>query len=470
MRRPDIVLFMTDQQRADQLGFASGGYYRTPNLDALAQRGVVFDNAYSGSTVCVPARTSLLTGLLPHRAPTQRDEMSLREGHWTIARALRAAGYDTALIGKMHLYPIHSRHGFNTMQTCEHLQSYSWSDNRYAMDDYHAWLMWQGRADFRSTYMFGRGLSEEARRFAAAGKAVTFPYEERFHPTGWVRDRAIDYLRKRPKDRPSLLIVSFPHPHTPYDPPEPYASMFAGGELQLPVGDYAKTEALAPFLSRKSAIGKFLPRVAAEIDATIVERTHRHIRALIHQIDDAIGAILARIKLDDALVFFTSDHGDFGGHRGLLGKVPWVPFEDLARVPLICAGQTVTARRVAEPVQSFDWVATALAAAGIAAPEHAALDARDLSACLRNAGEPEARPVFCGSTVRLPMVRRGRYKYIRHEDSDAQLLFDLAADPAETRNLAVEPNHAGELLSLRNLLDDNLRLEPPSLPVDLGGA
>src|SRR5882724_1471070 len=91
--RPDLVLIMTDQQRFDQVGYASGGHFETPTLDALAARGVIFDAAYSASTVCVPARAALMTGLQPHRLPTQDNPFSLREGFWTVAHELRSAGY-----------------------------------------------------------------------------------------------------------------------------------------------------------------------------------------------------------------------------------------------------------------------------------------------------------------------------------------------------------------------------------------
>src|SRR5215208_4151589 len=101
-RRPNLVLIMTDQQRFDQLGFASGGHFQTPNLDELARRGVIFDAAYSGSTVCVPARTSLLTGLLDHRVPKAPGSFAMQQGFWTVAHALRRAGYVTGLVGKMH--------------------------------------------------------------------------------------------------------------------------------------------------------------------------------------------------------------------------------------------------------------------------------------------------------------------------------------------------------------------------------
>ncbi|MDQ1534333.1 MAG: arylsulfatase, partial [Actinomycetota bacterium] len=121
--RPDLVLIMTDQQRFDQVGYASGGHFETPNLDALAAGGVIFETAYSASTVCIPARNALLTGIQPHRLPTQENPFALREGFWTVAHELRHAGYETAFIGKAHFAPVHAQHGFETMRLCEHLSS-----------------------------------------------------------------------------------------------------------------------------------------------------------------------------------------------------------------------------------------------------------------------------------------------------------------------------------------------------------
>ena len=102
-RQPDIVLILTDQQRHDQVGYASGGHFETPNLDRLAARGTVFDHAYSAATVCVPSRVSMLTGLAAHRVPLEPGtDLHLRQGTDTVARHLRSAGYQTALVGKMH--------------------------------------------------------------------------------------------------------------------------------------------------------------------------------------------------------------------------------------------------------------------------------------------------------------------------------------------------------------------------------
>ena len=168
--RPDIVLIMTDQQRFDQVGYASGGHFETPNIDRLAAGGVIFDRAYSASTVCVPSRVALLTGLQPHRVPTQENRFALREGFWTVAHELRRAGYETALIGKMHFAPVHARHGFETMRLCEHLSAQGLGalskERSDEVDDYHDWLVSRGLTDWRA---------EPASRFVGSGPGGAAP-------------------------------------------------------------------------------------------------------------------------------------------------------------------------------------------------------------------------------------------------------------------------------------------------------
>src|SRR2546429_1896097 len=126
-KRPNFLLVMTDQQRADSVGYAHemGGVGRggsdTPHLDGFAHRGIIFDNAYSASTVCVPARSALLTGIFDQRLPRVDGGRALKEGCWTLAHAMARAGYDTGLFGKMHFSPIHAHHGFQVVSSCEHL-------------------------------------------------------------------------------------------------------------------------------------------------------------------------------------------------------------------------------------------------------------------------------------------------------------------------------------------------------------
>ncbi len=453
-RQPDIVVFMTDQQRRDQVGYASNGHFETPNLDKLAARGVIFENAYSASTVCIPARVALLTGVQPHRVPTQENGHALREGFWTVARALASAGYETALIGKMHFAPVHADHGFETMRLCEHLLAQGLGplskQRGDEFDDYHVWLEEHGLPEYRLGYP---GLMPKR-----------FPVDA--HPTSWVERETSAFLAQRDRDRPLFLVVSFPHPHPPYDPPEPYASMYAPGESLLPQDGYEVNVGLPQVfeLATSGELGN--PALNSRAEASNPDEVRKFlatVRGLVRQIDDAIGRIVAEIDLSGTLVAFTSDHGDFAGHRGLMRKTPWIPFDDLARIPLFFAGLGVEGgRRERALVQNFDLAPTLLDYAGVAQPGFD-FDSRSLRPMLegRAASDDLERAVVCGISVLFPTVRRGRFKYMRHAEHDQPVLFDIDDDPHESRNLAGVAGYE----TVRDELAEQLRaaIERPSL-------
>jgi arylsulfatase len=456
--QPDFVLIMTDQQRFDQVGYQDCAHFDTPNIDGLAQRGAIFDNAYSGSTTCVPARVSLLTGLQNHRVPTQRNRYALREGFWTVAHALRNAGYETALIGKAHFAPIHAQHGFDTVRLCEHLfrrdLSRQGSDPLDDVDEYHEWLRAQGLTDWRTETRPGV-------------QRAPFPYDAAFHPTAWVESETVSFLERRKRSRPLFLIISFPHPHAPYNPPEPYASMYRPEETELPVDGFDVNKRLpAGFLDAMTArLGRFGARRVDENEEE-ARTALMQIRALVKQIDDAVGRILERIDLTRSVVFFTSDHGDYSGHRGMLGKVPWIPFDDLARVPLVVAGYDVLGgRRVLDLVQNCDFALTCLDYAGIEVPERL-FDTRSLRSLLRDRARSEDRDrhVLCATTMGWPMIRRGSFKYIMHVLSKPSVLFDLEHDPGEAVSVLDAPECRSVAEELSSRLDEELARPVPNLP------
>jgi arylsulfatase len=449
--KPDLVLVMTDQQRFDQFGLTSDGLFETPHIDRLAAGGVTFDQAYSGGTNCVPARVSLLTGLQHHRVPKQPGSWTaMREGYWTIARELRRAGYATALVGKMHATPIRAQHGFDDLRLCEHLGYLAVSGGMDPddVDDYHHWLVGLGLADWRD--------DTPAQWRSKVGR--WFPYDADVHPTAWVERQALSVLSDRDPRRPLFLVVSFPHPHAPLNPPEPYASKYDPSDMTLPNDDFAVNEHLpGPFLEAMNATrkGRTPQRVGSTREnlAGTLTRT----RSLIAQIDDSVGRILEKIDLTRTLVTFTSDHGDYAGHRGLLQKNPSIPFDDLARVPFIVAGlDSKPGRRASALVQSFDFVPTCLDYAGVDMSADL-LDSRSLRPLLlgSTAADDVERTVMC-PTLGWPMLRRGPYKYILHRASDTSALFDLASDPGETTDLSARNQFASVSAELRGTLDANL--------------
>jgi arylsulfatase len=442
-KRPNFLLVMTDQQRADSVGYAHemGGAGRrgsdTPHLDGFAHRGVIFDNAYSASTVCVPARNALLTGIFDERLPRVPGGRALKEGCWTIAHAMAHAGYDTGLFGKMHFAPIDARHGFQVVRSCEHLSraaGYGPED----VDDYRRWLEAKGLADPRQP------------------GATSFPYDEALHPAHWITDQAIDFLEKRQSFQPFFAIVSYTGPHEPYDPPKRYRDMYPweaepilahGFEVNWDLPEVFQ-QAFAPH-----ADGPFERKMVSALSPERVKRTLAAIRAMIRQIDDQVVRLMSHVSLDDTVVFFTSDHGAWGGHRGLMGKLPWLPFDDLAKVPFFALGVGVEGgRRVAAPVQSCDFAATCLELAGLKPP--ARLDTESLASVLRGAPEDADRDVFCALSVGWPMIRRRNLKMLWHWIG-VEVMYDLESDPGETKNLA--PDSPALVKTLRDSLDKQIQ-------------
>jgi arylsulfatase len=455
--RPDIALFMTDQQRYDQVGYASRGFFETPALDGLAARGVRFDAAYSASTTCVPARNALLTGIQPHRLPKSQYPMALAEGTWTVAHALRQSGYDTAVFGKMHFTPMHAEHGFDTVRTSEHL-----SGSRHALrgdgtpdiDDYHQWLVdlglatWE-RLDVGEAPVLRPGAS------AVGQPQALFPYDVRYHATTWIEQEVSAFLDQRRRDRPLFLVVSFPHPHTPLNPPEPYRSLYDPEDIAVPTPGFELNDGL-PDAFREAMVAEdrvYKPwRVAAHGEAALQQRQSK-IRALIRQIDDTMGRLLVRFDLGRTLVAFTSDHGDYGGRRGLASKMPWIPFDDLVRVPLVMAGPGVASgRRVQDVVQSCDLPLTFCEAAGLDVPVKD-FDSHTLWPFLGTtaASEPERAAIFA-TTMGWPGVRRGALKLILHPPEFSRVLFDLDDDADESVNLSGDPARRQDEEELGELL------------------
>src|SRR5437763_2741756 len=424
-KRPNFLLVMTDQQRADSVGFAQemGGGGRggsdTPHLDSLAQQGVIFENAYSASTVCVPARNALLTGIFDGRLRRVDGGhvRALKEGCWTIAHAMAHGRYETALFGKMHFAPIHARHGFEVARSCEHLTRFAGYQPEDA-DDYRRWLQAQGLAD--------------PRQAGARG----FPYDDALHPEHWITDQAIDFLEKRRSSLPFFTIVSYTGPHGPYIPPKRYLDMYLWGAETIPADGFEVNRDLPEVFQRAltRGLGGFRVRPVSAVSPEWVKRTLAAVRAMIRQIDDQVGRLLSHVSLDGTVVFFTSDHGGYDGHRGLMSKIPWIPFDDLAKVPFCALGMGVEGgRRVAAPVQSCDFAATCLELADLEPPTR--LDTKSLASVLHGAPEDADRDVFCALSVGWPMIRRGKHKLLWNR-SGVDVLYDLESDPGETKNLA----------------------------------
>lgn len=444
--RPNIVLFVTDDQSWSSIGYAGGGSVHTPHLDRLSAGGVRFERAYANSMPCVPSRASMLTGVHHHRWPRghrvsrktgEERETSVAEGTWTWASALAEAGYATTLVGKMHLDPPKARLGFDRMELCE---------LRYRKDEYERWLESHGvlqpvlAATAASPLRFG---------------IADWPLDAGQHRISWVRDRAIARLTARDDARPFLLVVSFLAPHAPYDPPEPFASMYDPRAQILPTDRWDGLRAMPPGLA---AMRRIFPR--SNISPDLLRRALARYLALVSQIDDAIGAIAAHLDLEQTLVLFTSDHGDYLGRRECLLKSPLVPFEAVARVPMFACGAGVpSGLSYPDPVSLVDVAPTFLRAAGVEVP--AELDGIALQECFTRSSAAAERATYCFGGDGFDMITRGAVKYFGAHDGDEEMLFDLAADPEEWSNVAADPARRREVMELREAMQ-RVRARPPS--------
>ena len=398
---------MLDQLAAQWLPAASA-----PALHRLAASGVVFENAYCPSPLCAPSRAALLTGRLPSSTGVYDNASELRASEPTFVHALRAAGYDTCLSGKMHFVGPDQLHGF---------------EQRLTSDIYPADLDWT--PDWRlplTERLPWYHTMESVLTPGECAASMQMDYDDE------VAHRAVRKLRDIARDRarPFLLCVSFTTPHDPWEIRPEYWSRYDPAGIPLPsVGLIPRGDADPHSLRLRDMSG--IDEVA--LSAQDIVRARHAYYAAISYVDERIGEVLNTLEAtglgDDTIVVFTADHGEMLGERGLWYKMAF--FEPAARVPLIVsgAGRRLAARRVAGPVSLLDLGPTLLESCGV--------DGGSGRSLLGAPGGDAVCGEYLAEGVNSPavMLRRGRHKYIWC-DSDPEQLFDVEADPFELMNLA----------------------------------
>ena len=394
---------MADQLAACWLPAASA-----PALHGLARSGVVFESAYCPSPLCAPSRAALLTGRLPSQTGVYDNAAELRASEPTFVHALRAAGYDTCLSGKMHFVGPDQLHGF---------------EERLTTDVYPADLDWT--PDWRlplTERLPWYHTMESVLTPGECAASMQMDYDEE------VAHRAVRKLRDlaRDRSRPFFLCVSFTNPHDPWEIRPEHWARYADFDLPA-VGLLPRSEADPHSLRLRDMAG--IDDVSLSDDQ--VRRARHGYFAAISYVDDLIGSVLAALdatgQRDETVVIFTADHGEMLGERGLWYKMGF--FEPSARVPLIVSAPgRLGARRVADPVSLLDVGPTLLSLCGL-----------DDGRSLLGAPPSDVAVEYLAEGVRSPavMLRRGRFKYVWCAN-DPEQLFDLDADPHELVNRAAE--------------------------------
>ena len=472
----NVLIIHTDQQRYDSLGCSGNRFARTPNIDRLAAQSTRFTRHVVSNPICSPSRASLLTGLYPpghnvwcNGIPLNRHEYATfdeaNQGCWgdsplgfhtepqTMADLFSAAGYDTASFGKLHLTPFIASEGFNFPEA-----ESSWRDGK--LDDWHGpyygfryvdltyghgeqpasvghyanWLKSEHPEAVRSLYR------NEPPPVPAIGDLYVSPLPFEMHHSAWLASRFCSYLdSERPREKPFFAFVGFPDPHHPFTPCHDIVKDFEDIDVPDP------TDTDGEGVQNSIVTRMFQEKLDSSATPEDVRKMIRYTYAMVHQIDLAVGRMIDALEkagvLEDTIIVFTSDHGDFLGDHGYLRKA-YTASHALLNVPLILhAPGSGLPGQVDMPVSNCDVMPTVAALAGVGVPD--GLDGADLAQALTDGREHNAFAFGANGdpAARNYTVYDHTHRMTWYPGADFVELFDHESDPAECRNVADLPEN-----------------------------
>lgn len=440
---PNILLIMTDQMRGDCMGVAGHPDVKTPYLDHLASAGIRYTNAYAACPSCIPARCALHTGLKQeHHGRVGYQDRVAWDYPVTMAGELAKAGYYTQCIGKMHVHPLRNLMGFHHVELHDgYLHNYRsanipYAENQRIADDYFYWLKTQ------------QGIGADVTDCGLECNSFTarpWIYEERLHPTNWVTDRSIDFLRRRDRSMPFFLMASYVRPHPPLDAPECFFELYRNKELSpLPVGDWADEE-------RLQRRGRLTDSDTGSCDPEQMRQARIGYYACISHLDNQIGKLLDALKDDgsyrNTVIIFTSDHGELLGDHHTFRKIR--PYQGSIHIPLLIFNAPGTAPgTVSDQLAELrDILPTLTELAGAEAPE--GIDGLSL---LHDQKREYLHGEHSGGDLGNQYIVTKTDKYCWFMQSGREQYFRLDRDPQELHDAVSDPDCQERVAYLRGLL------------------
>ena len=434
--QPNILVIQADQLATGAIGAYRNALAQTPHIDALADGGAVFDNAYTNFPLCAPSRFSMMSGQLASDIGAYDNGAEFVSSIPTFAHYLRHLGYQTCLAGKMHFVGADQLHGF---------------EQRLTTDIYPGDFGWTGdwteaRAEFGNDVV----------TFTDAGickRNVQIEYDDEVCHRA--RRKLYD-LARGGDPRPFLLFASFTHPHDPFQCRQEYWDRYRHDDIEMPRVDTAQAE-MDPYSMRLTVQYGLKDRPPSEAQVRVARHAYY---GSVSYVDDLVGELIATLRdtglYDNTVVLLTTDHGEMLGEHGLWYKK--IFFEEACRIPLIVSHPALGARRVETNVSLVDLLPTLLDIAGDDRQDSLVepVAGRSLWGLAGGSARHEDEPVFAenlaeGATTPLLMVKKGSLKYI-HSAVDPKQLFDLAADPREQANQIDNPAYADERDALAQLV------------------
>ena len=443
MKKPNLLFLCADQFRGDTLGCVGHPDIQTPNIDALAKDGTLFSRAYSPNPICIPARATMISGNYSHKCTgRKRNKGELRPDQIKLPQLLADNGYATYSSGKLHYLPYvensdqRTLHGFQEACLAESgriIGQFDPKGEKRGLEDYFDYLDdvgWKG-------YTRGHGVGNNDIHPA------TSPLPQEHNVDAWVATRAISYLDKhiaKEDDKPFFLNVSFPKPHSPYDPPRPYDQMYDPRKIQKPAqwndGLPRSPESIIHTIMHGQ---QFLSPEAVQV-------ARAHYYGLISFQDVQIGRVIDHLKdkglYENTIIIFTADHGDMLGDFGWFFKTSM--YEGSARIPFIIAWpEKLPKGQLSKSLVGLQDILPTLAdLIEIKLPKE--VDGISIKPELHNA-EIRQRDYFIAYSLESPkqtyMVRDSQYKYIYNQINEVEELYDLSTDLREECNLITDVSH-----------------------------
>lgn len=429
---PNILFVMTDEHRADSLACYGHPLVKTPNFDRLAAEGVRFENFFTASPVCSPARVSAFTGRYPKTHQVQRNAQKMRAGEILLPALLKKYGYITGLAGKLHFH----------------------SQDRVGLFDFDQ----EAPGPQYTAYLKRQGLPTNVSQPAVVDNdpplglpespwliGTSMIPEEHFI-TSWIADRALEFLQQQDGQHPWFLFLSFWKPHSPFVIPAPYSTMYSPDEVPMPELPVEK-----PF--PPTADNRTRHYVLASQEH-ILRRLRAHYYGAITYVDAQLGRVVEWLRskgwLERTIIVFTSDHGNSLGELGRMFK--GTPYEGAIRVPCIWRFPEglPQGKVVSHLADTTCIMPTLLELAGIPEP----VEFESISAVSLMRGEPVRWENIVFTEFFFHAVRTPRYKLVKPFEHPTWVwqLFDLKVDPTEKTNFFGRPEYADvQAMLLRRL-------------------
>jgi arylsulfatase len=455
-KKTNILLITTDQMRWDAMSCMGNENIKTPNLDRLAERGMLFKNAFTPDPICVPARACIMTGNYPHTCTGSKNNGGrIKDGQPLMTEVLKNVGYRTYAIGKLHFVPysppgeerlVHGFEHVDLMESGRILAQFDPKGELSGVEDYFDYLKEVGWGGY--TRAHGIGNNDV--------RPCCTPLPKKHTVDHWISDLTINHLEthvaERP-DQPFFMWISSPKPHSPYDPPRPYDSMYDPLQLPLPAG-IAEGQGLEG-RNPHTEINR-LTHCFDSLSPQAMQVTKSYYYGCISFFDEMMGRVLDKLEelnlMDNTLIVFTTDHGDLMGDFGSYFKSNHL--NGSVRVPFIVAGPGVAQGQESKALVGLqDILPTVATAAGTDIGQE--VHGIDLTKHLSDPSS-SVRDLYYAETIESPfqsvMITDGEWKYIYSEANATEEFYDQVNDLYEINNLANDPAQSSRLQEMRQKL------------------